>query len=143
MTSIVETMKGRARVRTVFWGYCLIGTFAAGIVLFAIVCVVMRWHPSWRPIANGVAGILLWIEFGRHSAGRAAKGGKWCWGIRSLGSSVTGIAGKDGDAAGSAREPCCVSPIRPESLSGFSSSADRRQPDHWPVRPCTSFEESA
>jgi hypothetical protein len=63
MTSIVETMKGRARVRTVFWGYCLIGTLAAGIVLFAIVCAVMRWHPSWRPIANLAAGILFVTYF--------------------------------------------------------------------------------
>ena len=63
MTSIVETLKGGAKLRTVFWGYCLVGTFATGIVLFAAARVIGRWNPSWRPIVGWVTGIFFVTYF--------------------------------------------------------------------------------
>jgi hypothetical protein len=63
VTRILKALKGRERLVTVFWGYCIVGTFAVGAVLFALDRVTQRANPSWRPIAAWATGALFVIYF--------------------------------------------------------------------------------
>jgi hypothetical protein len=46
MAQFVEAIKGRATLTKVFWGYCILGTVAIGVLLFGVFRAAIRFDPS-------------------------------------------------------------------------------------------------
>jgi hypothetical protein len=64
MAQIVEAMRGRARLRKVFWGYCILGTVTIGVLLFGVFRVAIRIDPSPHHfLTDAVTGVLFVAYF--------------------------------------------------------------------------------
>jgi hypothetical protein len=50
---LVRALKGREKLKTVFWGYCIVGTLAVGGLLVAVCLALMRWDSSPHHVISG------------------------------------------------------------------------------------------
>jgi hypothetical protein len=64
MARFLKTLKGHESLGTVFWGYCIVGSFVIGALLFVVYRVTMRWDSSpHHAIANWGTGALFITYF--------------------------------------------------------------------------------
>jgi hypothetical protein len=89
MAQIVEAIRGRARLRLVFWGYCILGTVAIGILLLGVFRVAIRFDPSPHHfLTDAVTGALfvtyfLWAHVSLWTCAFNAKHRGWGYAARS------------------------------------------------------------
>jgi len=89
MAQIVEAIRGRARLTKVFWGYCILGTVAIGVLLFGVFRAAIRFDPSPHHfLLDAVTGVLfvayfLWAHVSLWTCAFNTKHRGWGYAARS------------------------------------------------------------
>jgi hypothetical protein len=63
MSRLLVAVAGQEKLRTVFWGYCVVGTFVMGALLFAVFRVLMLWDSSPLHTVSGWATGALFVTY--------------------------------------------------------------------------------